>query len=112
MKSGKKNLSNTEIKILSKTLKMIIELKEPKIISSLQANLKSTLLKNKSFTEKEIKVIRLICEEYTNKEIGAKLGLSMKTIDNRRAVIMRKTKSRNAVGIVKYAIKHKLFILK
>ncbi|OFY85612.1 MAG: hypothetical protein A3F72_10625 [Bacteroidetes bacterium RIFCSPLOWO2_12_FULL_35_15] len=107
-----KTLTKTEIKILSKTLKMIIEFKEPKIISGLESSLKSVLLKNKSFTEKEIKVIRLICEEYTNKEIGAKLGLSMKTIDNRRAVILRKTKSRNTVGVVKYAIKHKLFVLK
>ena len=108
----RKSLTQTEIKILSKTLKMIIGLNEPKLISNIKTYFKPSLKKNNTFTEKEIKVIQLLCEEFTNKEIGIKLGLSIKTIENRRSVILKKMKAKNTVGIVKYAIKHKLFILK
>jgi DNA-binding NarL/FixJ family response regulator len=64
------------------------------------------------FTETEIEVIKLICQEFTHIEMAAKLKINARTLEKRRASIMRKTKARNVVGIVKYAIKNKIFILK
>ena len=108
----KKTLTQTEIEILNKTLRMIIEFGEPKIINSINRSIRVSLNNNKTFTYKEIRIIRLRCDEYTNIEIGVKLGLTMKSIEKSRALIFKKTRSKNSAGVVKYAIKHKLYILK
>ncbi|MTI41999.1 response regulator transcription factor [Fulvivirga lutimaris] len=54
-------------------------------------------------TDREKEVLQLICRELTMKEIGDKLALSEKTIQNHRARIMVKLNARNTVGLVKYA---------
>jgi DNA-binding NarL/FixJ family response regulator len=63
------------------------------------------------FSEREISVIRLICEEYTTKEIASKLGLSHRTIDSYRDTIQQKTNSKNMVGIALYAVKKGIYKL-
>ena len=64
-----------------------------------------------AFTEKEIVVIRMICEEYSNQEIADFLKLSRRTIEGYRENILGKINARNTAGIVVYAIKNKLFEL-
>ncbi|MEQ8243778.1 response regulator transcription factor [Fulvivirga sp.] len=54
-------------------------------------------------SDREKEVLQLICRELTMKEIGDKLALSEKTIQNHRARIMIKLNARNTVGLVKYA---------
>lgn len=54
-------------------------------------------------SDREKEVLQLICRELTMKEIGDKLALSEKTIQNHRARIMDKLNVRNTVGLVKYA---------
>lgn len=61
------------------------------------------------FSEKEITVIKLICKEYTNKEIGDFMKLSKRTIESHREKILEKLKVKNTAGIVVYAIKNYLF---
>lgn len=56
-----------------------------------------------SLSDREKEVLMLICRELTMKEIGEKLFLSEKTIQNHRARIMSKLGARNTVGMVKYA---------
>ncbi|QSE98175.1 response regulator transcription factor [Fulvivirga lutea] len=58
---------------------------------------------NSSLTDREKEVLHMICKELTMKEIGDKLSLSEKTIQNHRARIMEKIGARNTVGMVKYA---------
>jgi DNA-binding NarL/FixJ family response regulator len=65
-------------------------------------------LRQNSLTEREIEIIRMICKQKTNKEIGELLGLSMRTIENHRTTILLKTETKNVAGIVMYALKHKL----
>ncbi len=60
------------------------------------------------FSDKEIMVLKLICKEYTNKEISEKLALSQRTIEGYRESLLQKTASRNTAGIVMYAMKHNL----
>lgn len=55
------------------------------------------------FTDREVDIIRLICEEYTMREIADKLTLSESTIQNHRAGIMEKMQVKNTAGLVKYA---------
>lgn len=61
------------------------------------------------FNERELQMIRLICEEKTNREIADTLFLSIRTIEGYRDKILEKINAKNAAGIVVYAIKHKIY---
>lgn len=58
-----------------------------------------------SFTEREIDILRLLYAEYSSKEIGDKLCISPRTVDDYRNKLLCKTNSRNVVGLVKFALK-------
>ncbi len=55
-------------------------------------------------TERENEVLRLIALGYSNKEIAASLGLSVKTVEAHKANAMRKLGISSRIDIVKYAI--------
>ena len=55
-------------------------------------------------SDRETEVLRLIAFGYSNKEIGAKLDLSVKTIEAHKANAMRKLGITSRIDIVKYAI--------
>jgi DNA-binding NarL/FixJ family response regulator len=61
------------------------------------------------FSEKEIEIIRLICEQYATKEIASITKLTHKTVEKYRNQIMEKTNSKNVTGIVVYAVRHGLY---
>ncbi len=58
------------------------------------------------FSEREKEIIELICLEMTNKEIGDKLFLSVRTVEGHRLKILEKMNVKNTVGLVVYAIKN------
>lgn len=60
------------------------------------------------FTERELAVIKLICEDKSSKEIAQTLMLNVRTVEHDRRVILTKIKARSVSAIVRYAIKHKL----
>jgi DNA-binding NarL/FixJ family response regulator len=55
-------------------------------------------------TERESEVLRLIASGYSNKEIAARLALSVKTIEAHKANAMRKLGLTGRIDIVKYAV--------
>jgi DNA-binding NarL/FixJ family response regulator len=59
-----------------------------------------------SFTERELEVIKFICEGLTSKEIASKLQLKTRTVERYRDSIMEKMEVRNAAGVVLYAVQH------
>lgn len=59
-------------------------------------------------TEREIEVLRLICQERTTTEIGEALFLSAKTIEGHRKTLMDKTGARNMAGLVLFAVRNGL----
>ena len=61
------------------------------------------------FSERELAVIRLICQQLSNKEIAYQLHLSIRTIEGYRDRILEKIGARNAAGIVVYAIKNNIY---
>lgn len=61
--------------------------------------------KESEFSEREKEIIKLICAEYTNKEIGEKLFLSTRTVEGYRMKILEKMDAKNIVGIVIEAIR-------
>ncbi|MDQ3109481.1 MAG: response regulator transcription factor [Bacteroidota bacterium] len=71
-----------------------------------QKNLAVPVFKSsENLTEKEIKILELICQEHTSTEIGEKVFLSARTVEGIRAGIMEKVGVRNIAGLVMYAVK-------
>jgi DNA-binding NarL/FixJ family response regulator len=64
--------------------------------------------KQVELSEREIQIVKLISKEYTAREIADKLFISTRTVDGHRERILEKTKAKNSVGIIMYAIKHHL----
>jgi DNA-binding NarL/FixJ family response regulator len=60
-------------------------------------------------TDRELAILELILKEYTNQEIAHKLFISVRTVDAHRRNLLEKTGARNTVGLVKFALEHKLF---
>jgi DNA-binding NarL/FixJ family response regulator len=61
------------------------------------------------FTEREILVMKFICQELSNREIAMNLKLSVRTIEGYREKIQEKISARNTAGIVVYAIKNSIY---
>lgn len=57
-------------------------------------------------TPRELDVLQLIVDEFTNQEIGDKLFISVRTVDAHRRNLLEKTGSRNTAGLVKFAIEN------
>jgi DNA-binding NarL/FixJ family response regulator len=55
-------------------------------------------------TERESEVLRLIALGHSNKEIAARLSLSVKTVEAHKANAMRKLDMHSRIDIVRYAI--------
>ena len=81
----------------------ILQLIRKRRLLSAQKKLKLEL------TPREIEIIGLICQEYTNKEIAEKLFISPRTVEGHRNRILEKTQCKNIAGVVIYAIEHNLF---
>ena len=62
-----------------------------------------------TFSEKDIDIIRLICEELSNKEIADRMGLSKRTVEWHRKEISEKLHTKNTAGIVVYAMRNKIY---
>ncbi len=54
-------------------------------------------------SEREAEVVKMIAQGYSNKEIAAKLSLSVKTVETYKARSLEKLGVRTRVGLVRYA---------
>jgi DNA-binding NarL/FixJ family response regulator len=81
------------------------------------ALLKKVMVKNKQhfkptfkneiqFTDREMEVLKLICNECTTQEISEKIFLSPRTIEGLRQKLLEKTGAKNIVGLVIYAFRN------
>ena len=64
-----------------------------------------------SLTERELEVLKLICDQYASAEIADKLFLSTRTVEGHRNHLLTKTESKNTAGLVLFAIRHQLITL-
>ncbi|MBE7464350.1 MAG: response regulator transcription factor [Planctomycetes bacterium] len=65
-----------------------------------------------ALSARETQVLGQIAEGLSNKEIAAKLGVSVRTIEKHRERIMRKLEIHSTAGLTKYAIAHGLIDMK
>jgi DNA-binding NarL/FixJ family response regulator len=61
-----------------------------------------------ALTEREIEIVRLIAKEFSNKQIADQLFISERTVESHRKNIFRKAGAHSVVGVLKYAMDHKL----
>jgi len=59
-------------------------------------------------TRRELEILRLIADGYTNPEIAEKIFLSVSTVDTHRKSMMRKLNIRNTALLIRYALEHRL----
>jgi DNA-binding NarL/FixJ family response regulator len=71
----------------------------------LEANQK---VNSSALTEREIEIVKLIAKEYSNKQIADLLFISERTVESHRKNIFRKAGAHSVVGVMKYALEHKL----
>jgi two-component system, NarL family, response regulator DegU len=60
-------------------------------------------------SNREIEILVLICQEYSSREISARLGISEKTFNNHRANIIAKTGVKNNIGLYKFAVQRNIY---
>ena len=71
-------------------------------------NADSSQLKDSAFTEREMDVLSLLCKGYSVPEVADKLFLSSKTVEVHRSTLLKKTKTKNTINLVLYALRNKL----
>jgi DNA-binding CsgD family transcriptional regulator len=59
---------------------------------------------SRELTQKEIDIMRLICDDCSTKEIAGLIKRSLKTVDHHRANIYKKTGTNSLVGLFRWAI--------
>ncbi|MFA9371391.1 MAG: response regulator [Labilibaculum antarcticum] len=59
-------------------------------------------------SQRELEVLRLICDGYSNAEIAEELFISQRTVDRHRSNLLSKTSCKNSTSLVMYAVKNKI----
>jgi two-component system, NarL family, nitrate/nitrite response regulator NarL len=80
----------------------------PEINQILIRGLKRNYELNTELSLREIEILKLIVLEMTTKEIAEKLFISERTIETHRKNLLRKTNSKNTVGLIKYAYQNNI----
>ena len=72
----------------------------------LKRNFKPSFNQDIEFTERELEVLKLICEEKTAAEIGKEIFLSPRSVEGIRQKLIEKVGVRNTAGLVMFALKN------
>lgn len=66
----------------------------------------NAIIEDSHLTEKELRVLKLICEEKNTKEIADIVDISPRTVESIREKLKMKTGAKSMAGLVVYAVKH------
>jgi len=61
-------------------------------------------------TEREVEIVRFICDGHMTKEAPEKLNMSIRTFETHKANILKKLGFNNIAEVIKYAVKHKIVV--
>jgi len=63
-------------------------------------------------TTKELKLLKLVCDDKDNNQIADKLGFSLRYTERIKTSLYTKTKARSGVGLLKWAVLNGLYKIK
>lgn len=69
------------------------------------------LLDSIALSDREIEILKELCEGKTNREIAGTLKIASSTVDYHRGNVYRKTGSKNVIDLIKYALKYGIISL-
>lgn len=103
-------LKDTSPEIFKEAIECVIEkgFYFTELVSGMLINKVNSDNKKINLKEKEIVFIKHACTEMTYKEIASEMCLSPKTIDGYRESLFDKLEIKTRIGLVLYAIKHKI----
>jgi DNA-binding NarL/FixJ family response regulator len=80
------------------------------LLQKVIANLNAKPSKNiaSELSERELEILKLVCESLTNEQIAEKLCISYDTVKWHRSNLLSKTECTNTAGLVLFAIKNKI----
>jgi len=58
-----------------------------------------------TLTRRERELLSMVCNGLSNKQIAASLGISVKTVENHRDRVMKKTRAQNAADLVRMTLR-------
>jgi DNA-binding NarL/FixJ family response regulator len=59
-------------------------------------------------TDRELEILKLISQEYSNAQIANTLFISERTVETHRKNMLRKTNNKTIVGLLKYALERQI----
>jgi two-component system, NarL family, response regulator DegU len=109
-------LKDTSLQELNNTIKKVMENEYyyvdyvQKIIAKRFLNKKNTRIhfNTDKLNEQELEVLKLICQEFSNAQIGDKVNLSSRTVEGYKRRLQNKVGAKSLIGLVIYAIKNGL----
>lgn len=66
---------------------------------------------DKPLSDRELEIVKLLCEGLTTKQVGDELCISSRTVESHKNNILEKLGLQNTIELVKYAIKNKIIEL-
>lgn len=69
---------------------------------------KPKLTKQEVLSERELEILKLICQQMTSQEIADKLFIARRTVEGHKGNLLLKTSVKNTAGLVIYAIQNNL----
>lgn len=69
---------------------------------------KPKLTKEEVLSERELEILKLICQQLTSQEIADKLFIARRTVEGHKGNLLLKTSVKNTAGLVIYAIQNNL----
>ncbi|WP_119080812.1 response regulator transcription factor [Chitinophaga alhagiae] len=79
-----------------------------KVLHKNKQQFKPTFKNEVQLTDRELEVLKLICNECTTQEISEKIFLSPRTVEGLRQKLLEKLNVKNTVGLVLYAFRNGL----
>lgn len=111
-----KNCEEEELKKAIETISTGGTYYSPDVTRIIMTNLSGSKIANNKnqgiqipLTIREKEILRLILEEYSNKEIAKHLFISQRTVDAHKRNLLEKTGAKNIAGLVLFAINNHIF---
>lgn len=105
-----KDTDRTELEEAIRKLYQKLPYYSEKVLKIITTNHNNKLINSElsQISSREIEVLKLIAMEFSTNEIADKLFVSVNTIESHRKSLMKKLDVKNVVGLIKFAMRHKL----